>query len=501
MVAYLLRRLLLLPLTLFAILMVNFAIINFAPNDPSTLTQISPNSDGSREAGKQGELGREDHYLLFRQHYGLTLPVLFNRWPSTSPEKVEGKIRWLVDHSGPSILHKKGLAKRYNQRRLHFGDQSPYLMASLLDLAEDASQTWEVRQMAARFFVRGGTKQGFLGHKLSPAKKQHNRKVARDNQLLRSLRPGESDSVEAGSQKIAGLRDWFEENRDSYHFTPSTWQKMRIFGLETRFARYFGRVVRLDFGTLRNDSNRTVIHEVVKRFKYSLTLAIIPMMITFVLCQFFGFVMALKQNRWPDYGLNIIFLMLYAVPFFVVAPFLIEKVAMNRTLPFTETAIPISGFHSAAADYVKMASFERVKDVALHVFLPLVAVMYGSLAVQARLSRTAVLEVLRQDYVRTARAKGLPPFTILWKHVGRNAAITIVTALAASLGVILGGSLIIETIFGIDGFGRFFYEAILNRDYNVILFSALAGAFLALVGYLLADIAYMLLDPRVSLDG
>lgn len=126
--------------------------------------------------------------------------------------------------------------------------------------------------------------------------------------------------------------------------------------------------------------------------------------------------------------------------------------------------------------------------------------MYGTLAVQARLSRTAFLEVLKQDYVRTAHAKGLATKTILINYVGRNGAITIITSLAASLGVVLGGSLIVETVFEINGFGRFFYEAILNRDYNVVLFSAFAGSALTLVGYLLADLAYVALDPRISLE-
>jgi peptide/nickel transport system permease protein len=130
----------------------------------------------------------------------------------------------------------------------------------------------------------------------------------------------------------------------------------------------------------------------------------------------------------------------------------------------------------------------------------MIAIMYGSLASSARLSRTAILETLRQDYVRTARAKGVATSVVLLKHVGRNAAITIVTSIAGSLGIVLGGSLIVETLFEINGFGKFFYDAVVNRDYNVIMFSAIAGSFLSLVGYLFADIAYTVLDPRVTLD-
>lgn len=224
------------------------------------------------------------------------------------------------------------------------------------------------------------------------------------------------------------------------------------------------------------------------------------MVITFVLCQLFGFIMAYKHNRWPDFSLNVFFLILYAIPVFVVAPFLIEKIALNKDFPFTDIPIPISGFTSPDNIYNNETSLQRIFDVFQHIFLPLIAVMYGGLAAQARLSRTAVLEVLRQDYVRTAWAKGVPPGTILFKHVGRNAAITIVTSIAGSLGIVLGGSLIVETLFQINGFGKFFYDAILNRDYNVIMFSALAGSLLSLAGFLVADIAYTLLDPRLTLD-
>lgn len=275
---------------------------------------------------------------------------------------------------------------------------------------------------------------------------------------------------------------------------------MACFSFETRFCRYLKRVLTLDFGTLRNDSNRKVIHEVGKRIKYSMTLAVIPLLGTFILCQIFGMLMAVKQNSWIDYTLNIFFLILFATPVFVVAPFLIEKVALNKTIPFTQIPIPYSGFHSPLEVYQTLTSSQRIGDIFLHILLPLIAIKYGTMAVQARLARTAFLEVLRQDYVRTARAKGLGWATILIKHVGRNGAITIVTSLAASLGAILGGSLIVETIFEINGFGRFFYEAILNRDYNVVLFSAFAGSFLTLIGFLIADISFTLLDPRVSLE-
>ncbi|SCA58564.1 Dipeptide transport system permease protein DppB [Chlamydiales bacterium SCGC AB-751-O23] len=232
----------------------------------------------------------------------------------------------------------------------------------------------------------------------------------------------------------------------------------------------------------------------------SLSLAILPMFITFFLCMILGVYMAANQNSFKDLALNVIFLILYAIPVFVVGPFLIEKVALNHTFFFTDSAIPLGGFNSPDQEFKMMTSLERLWDILKHLALPLCAIMYGGLAAQTRIARTAVLEVLRQNYVRTAQAKGLSRFYILFKHVGRNASITIVTSVAGSLGVIIGGSLIIETIFGINGFGKFFYEAILNYDYNVIMFSVIVGSFLTLLGYLVADVCYTLLDPRVTLD-
>ncbi|NGX55672.1 MAG: Dipeptide transport system permease protein DppB [Chlamydiae bacterium] len=481
MIHYLVRRLILLPITLLAIILVNFVILNLAPGDPVTRVEISETGEASRQEKTQA--AGENQYLQFREHYGLTLPLLMNSWPSIPREKVAIGLAKLTDREKISV-------KEYHALYTLWGDRARFLMSHLLDEAKRVERSMAMRRLATNLFIRGGTRQGYMGPSLSEGQKLKNRKIARDNSFLHELYVSEIDGSEELNLKVGKLVGWFEENPS---ISLSGWEKTKIFFLETRLYRYLSRVITLDFGTLRNDANKTVISEVVKRIKYSLTLAVIPMLLTFGLCQLFGMIMAVKHNLWPDISLNIVFLILFAIPIFVAAPFLIEKVALPHSLPF-------SGFHAQHEIYTTLTSQKRLADIALHIFLPLVAIIYGSLAVQARLSRTAVLEVLRQDYVTTAKAKGLPMHTILIKHVGRNAAITIVTSLAASFGVILGGSLIIETIFEINGFGRFFYDAIVNRDYNVVLFSAFAGSFLTLIGYLIADICYTALDPRVSLE-
>jgi peptide/nickel transport system permease protein len=391
-------------------------------------------------------------------------------------------------------------AKEYDNLRIRMGDQARFVMPHLVSIMNNSQLPLPLRKLAGRYFARGATQQAYLGSNLTEQQRQFNRKVGIDNSMLREMIPLPDDTEEVASRKIKTLTEWYQQNKDTYHYVMTTSEKVSAFFFETRFYRYMSRVFTLDFGTLRNDENKTVISEVTKRFKYSLTLALLPMLITFVGCQILGFTMALKQGQWPDWSLNLLCLVLYAIPVFVVAPLLIEKVALNGHFPFTNTPIPYSGFTSPDNIYNSLTSSQKLLDVLQHIFLPIVAIIYGSLAAQSRLCRTAVLEVMRQDYVRTAKAKGLPSFKVWWKHIGRNASITIVTSLAGSLGIVLGGSLIVETLFEIDGFGKFFYDAVVNRDYNVIMFSAIAGSFLTLIGYLVADIAYTVLDPRVTLE-
>ncbi len=496
---YLVRRLILLPITLFFIILVNFIIINLAPGDPTTVTEVSEGG-ASRKEDRAAAFSSDDRYLQFREFYGLTLPILYNRWPSISNSQVIGTLEKLETRKATPDSQEEMSFKEYDTTRILFGDQARFIMKPLLDVMEDSNKPIEIRQLAAKFFIRGGTRQAYLGGDLTDEQRQYNKKIGKDNEFLRNLTPLKSESLEITEKKFNDLKKWYGENKIAYHFEPNFKEKIAIFFFDTRFYRYMSRVFTLDFGAMRNDPNKTVISEVTKRFKYSLTLSLLPMLAVFFLCQVFGFLMAFKQNQLPDIVLNVFFLILFAIPVFVVAPFLIEKIALNGHFPFTNTPIPYTGFTSPDAIYLNQTSLERLIDVSKHIFLPIVAIMYGSLASQSRLSRTAILEVMRQDYVRTAWAKGVSPLSVLVKHIGRNASITIVTSLAGSFGLILGGALIVETLFEINGFGKFFYDAILNRDYNVIMFSAIAGSVLSLLGHLAADIAYTLLDPRVTLE-
>jgi len=159
---------------------------------------------------------------------------------------------------------------------------------------------------------------------------------------------------------------------------------------------------------------------------------------------------------------------------------------------------PVFGLASIGAE--KLSFWARFWDTAWHLVLPVFCMTYGSLAVLSRYMRTAMLEVIRQDYITTARAKGLSENVVIFKHALRNSLIPIITLLAQILPATIGGSIIIETIFSIPGMGKLVFEAILARDYPVIMGELTIVAFLTLLGILVADILYSVVDPRIAYD-
>jgi peptide/nickel transport system permease protein len=157
--------------------------------------------------------------------------------------------------------------------------------------------------------------------------------------------------------------------------------------------------------------------------------------------------------------------------------------------------LPVSGLRSLNFDDLSTAG--KIADMARHLILPVCVMSFTGLAALTRYSRSAMLEVIRQDYIRTARAKGLPESTVIWKHAFRNALIPVITLLGLMLPELIGGSFIFETIFAYPGMGRLGYDAIMARDYPVLMGIGTVVALLTLLGNLLADLLYAFADPRV----
>jgi peptide/nickel transport system permease protein len=471
------RRLLLLPLTLIAIAVVNFAIINLAPGEPTTTTDVTEQGEATRRA--QGAAGLADPYFQFREEFGLNLPILLNTWPWTSQQWLEHHLEQLVaDPAGTASL------------RRDLGDRARYTMKPLLAIAKNEQLELRMRAEAVRLLVRGALRVGNTGAVLTAQERAANDLIAANNSKLEELVWSPKETQQVNESKLLQMEQmlaaggWLQESRS-----------LGVALSQTRLSRYFSKVARLDFGTLRTNPSRRVVDEVASRLKYSLTLAVLPLILSFGLALCLGVAMAFHHKRSLDWGLGLISLLLYAVPVFIVAPLLLDLVPLHA--PTGE--LVSGGLTSSAEQYERLTSFGRLQDIGAHVVLPLAALVYLPMAVQTRLCRTSMLEVMRQDYIRAARAKGVSAWRLCWSHVVPNGAIALLTAVGGALGALLGGSLIVESVFNLNGFGQFFLHAVVQRDYNVILFSVLASSTLALTGYLLADIACARLDPRYRL--
>ena len=160
---------------------------------------------------------------------------------------------------------------------------------------------------------------------------------------------------------------------------------------------------------------------------------------------------------------------------------------------------PLSGLTSL--DFAMLSPWGKMIDLARHLALPIFIYTFGSLAGMSRFMRSSMLEVLRQDYITTAKAKGLPIRKVLFKHALRNGLLPVITILGLSIPGLIGGSVIIESIFALPGLGQLFFGAVMARDYSLIMGSLVLGAMLTLAGNLLADLAYGLADPRIRAGG
>jgi peptide/nickel transport system permease protein len=157
--------------------------------------------------------------------------------------------------------------------------------------------------------------------------------------------------------------------------------------------------------------------------------------------------------------------------------------------------LPISGLKSINAESFSRAG--QLLDYAKHLLLPVLVSAFGGLAGMSRYVRSSMLEVIRQDYIRTARSKGLEESSVIYRHALRNALLPVITIIGLSIPGLIGGGVIFETIFSIPGMGQLFWTSAMSRDYPVIMGMLVFGASLTLIGNLIADIAYALSDPRI----
>jgi peptide/nickel transport system permease protein len=271
----------------------------------------------------------------------------------------------------------------------------------------------------------------------------------------------------------------------------------QLYGLDkpihVQFGRWLWRVVRLDFGRSYMPDGRPVMDKIAERIPITLGLNVLELIIIFCVAVPLGILSATRQYSLFDKSMTLFVFVGFATPDFWLA--LLVMILFGVQLGW----LPISGLRSLNFEY--LAFWEQVWDILSHLILPVLVAAFGGLAYLSRLMRGSLLEVIRQDYIRTARAKGLPERDVIYKHGVRNAVIPVVTLLGLMLPGLLGGSVFIETVFSIPGMGQLFVQSAFSRDEPVLMALIVIGASLSLLGNILADISYGLVDPRIRVSG
>jgi len=279
--------------------------------------------------------------------------------------------------------------------------------------------------------------------------------------------------------------------------TPQALERFReIYGLNdpiyVQYYNWLKRIVMLDFGRSFSPDRRPVFDKVTERMPITILISALSMLLIFSIAIPIGVVSAVKQYSLFD-NLTTLFVFIgFAVPTFWLAILLMLLFGVRLEW------LPVSGFRSLNFD--EMSAFGQFIDVARHLILPVFVSAFGGIAGISRYTRSNMLEVIRQDYITTARSKGLSEKIVVYKHALRNALLPVITILGLSVPGLIGGSVIFESIFAIPGMGKLMYDAVMSRDYTVIMGTLFISSVLTLLGNLLADVGYAVSDPRIRMS-
>jgi peptide/nickel transport system permease protein len=310
--------------------------------------------------------------------------------------------------------------------------------------------------------------------------------------LLLRLTPGDPATIMLGEratpEKVAVLREQLGLNRP-------LWEQ---------YAEFLGKIVRGDLGR-SIISNNSVADELGNRLPATVELVFFSMIWGLVIGIPMGVIAALKRNTFIDIASMVVALLGVSIPIFWLGLMMIYLFGVwlkwlppsgqiDLTIPFQH------GTNFYLIDAIASGNGEAVSSVLRHLIMPSLVLATVTVPILARLTRSAMLEVLNQDYIRTARSKGLAEHLVIIRHALRNALLPVVTVIGIQIGGLLGGAILTETIFSWPGMGLWMYQAILNRDYPIVQAGVLVAAAIFVLTNLLVDLSYGILDPRIQVS-
>ena len=299
--------------------------------------------------------------------------------------------------------------------------------------------------------------------------------------LIHSV-PGDPISFYAGSHGAGHLsRASIDAIRQAHHLDEP---------LLVQYGWWLRGVLTLDFGSSFVD-HRPVTARMREKLPNTFLLNLIAFLLSASIGVPIGLWSASRAGRPAERASAVMFFLLYSLPSFWVALLLMQWFAVRwRILPL---------FGMTSENYLLLSTAGRAGDRIAHLVLPVITLSYAQLAIYARFSKSAVSEVIRQDYITTARAKGVSSGSLWWRHAFRNALIPLITLLGLTIPYLISGSVIVEQIFQWDGIGRLYFDSILSRDYPTVLGLTVATAVVTLLASVVADLLYAAADPRIRL--
>jgi peptide/nickel transport system permease protein len=537
---YVARRLLLMVVTLFGITIVTYGIITLTPGDPAELQIQQAQMSGSAVPVTKESI-REA-----RAFYGLDKPRFFNTNPTRRSKAVEEILNDLAEGTDADTAKAVERATRMGTVLIEpavealagaAGDavQADHcrtvLEAAAAGLAPEnrpaAGQDWATWWAGAALTPERGKSAAheLMNLKQSPQELQRSvgtlasptlfefvedssdrQRQAKIIAALSSLHrpkwglkqgqtPGSPEGQAALDRAAARWTKWW--NRDAaVEHTDCPWYAWPWrFVAETQYGRWLGNLITLDFGESLTVEPGTPVRDILaRRMPVTITLAGLAIFLSYLVAVPLGIFSAVREKTVADRITTVGLFILYSLPSYWVGNLLILYMTGGDGWldGFAYRGIYVAPDDATWGDWIR-GQF-------LHLVLPVACYTYGSFAYLSRQMRASMMETIRQDFIRTARAKGLGERAVVLKHALRNSLIPILTIMATVLPYLIGGSIIIEQIFTIEGMGQLMWESVLRRDYAIVMAITFVVAVLTMVGILLSDISYALADPRISYE-
>ncbi len=481
---YILKRIFIFIPTLFIISLLTFILISAAPGDPAE-TMLNRSSGEGQASDK---LATEKSYRDLRHKLGLDLPIFY--FAFTNAAQCDTMIRI------PTKNHREMLDRLVYEYGNWPQIEAYYHQLKALEL-EVVSTKKDSTNANALIEIRNTVAKAFINHEdivlaalFTDLKKQTSSVASLTN--LKS----QAESTEAAYSAIKSQATSYKKYLPRIQWSGTHNQYHRwLFGE----AKWFGEETdpTLGKGFIRGDygisffTKRPVKSVIWDGLWITMLISILVIIIEYVISIPLGISLAVRKGSTYDSGMTVALFLTYSLPVFWIGTMAIFFLCSPDYIEI----FPPFGLGDATWED---GTLYKLGDLAYHLALPLIIASYASFAYLSRQMRGSMLTVLGQDYIRTARAKGLPDNKVIWKHAFRNSLLPIITIFASFFPALIGGSIILEFLFTIPGLGQITYAAVIQKDYPMILTNTMFAAILTLVGYLVSDILYAVVDPRIS---